>query len=91
MDYFANYSTCEDYYRIYNKNLKCGEYLIYVLFTTQRYDYKIKCAARYLLNNVLHNPKGPAFITYKNGIRGVNYFYIHGQTNGLGYGPHILK
>jgi len=72
MDYFDNYKFCDHYYSIYNKFLKCTEYLQYI--KNQKFIV-------YKLNDEYHNIRGPALIGYyDDGEIEFQTFFINGRV-----------
>jgi len=79
MDYFSNCSKCNKYYVIYNKKLKCAEYLRYTI----NYYYHI-----FTLDDMYHNIKGSAIIEYSN-LDKLEKYYINGKLHNS-KGPAVI-
>jgi len=74
MDYFSNYNKCNNYYTIYNKNLKCAEYLFYAV----NYYYHI-----FTLDGMYHNIKGPALIQYDKGHKYRQEYWVKNKRHNI--------
>jgi len=92
MDYHSGFYCCQTYYNIYNKNLKCGEFLRYDKWSHP--NTESDCCVKYYLESMLHNPKGYAYLYYhyeslKNPCVAIRY--IKGVQIGVIEYPYILK
>jgi len=76
MEYFKVY-RCSKFYRIYNKNFKCAEFLLY------ENDMVLLNRKLWLFMGRPHNPRGPAIITNYNETGGgyIEEYCIKGEIH----------
>jgi len=73
MDYYTNYKSCNYYYRIYNRNCKCREYLRFEIYKGIGWIQQ-----SYYLDDVLHNYTGQAMTVFYNNGTCKYAWYHHG-------------